>query len=200
MAMEEPSPGQQCALQARKHIAALWRSRPGIAILIRWCPAHNGVESNEKADEWAKVAAEEPDTHGLEWLNYSDRTEVRPMSVPRSLVGAPTDIGRRPMNALAYAGATESTVLLEEPETLDAALLQEEEEEAKMEAEKARPGLTTYTDGSRMEDGVAGCAVVWNKGGSWAGIKTHMGYTTRRPTTRSVPPSRVHWNRVRVET
>jgi len=27
-------------------------------------PAHKGVEGNEKADEWAKVAAEEPDTRG----------------------------------------------------------------------------------------------------------------------------------------
>jgi len=38
-------------------------------------------------------------------------------------VGAPTEIGRRLTNALAYAGATESIVLLEEPETLDASLL-----------------------------------------------------------------------------
>jgi len=59
---------------------------------------------------------------------------------------------------------------------LDAALLQEEEEEAKAEAEKARPGLTMFTDGSRMEDGAAGYAAVWKKGVSWAGIKTHMGY------------------------
>ena len=27
---------------------------------IRWCPAHKGIASNEKADEWAKIAAEEP--------------------------------------------------------------------------------------------------------------------------------------------
>jgi len=35
-------------------------------------------------------------------------------------VGAPTEIGRRLTNALAYSGSTETTVLLEEPETLDA--------------------------------------------------------------------------------
>ena len=48
----------------------------------------------------------------------------------------------------------------EEPETLDAELLQEEEEaEAKAEAEKARPGLTIFMDGSRLDDG--GYAVAW---------------------------------------
>ena len=40
------------------------------------------------------------------------------------VVGAPTGIGRRLTNALAYGGQTESTVLLEEPETLNAELLQ----------------------------------------------------------------------------
>jgi len=94
----------------------------------------------------------------------------------RGIVGAPTELGRRLKDALAYAGAMESTVLLEEPEPLNMALLQEEEEEARMEAEKPRPGLTMYTDGSRMEDGAAGYAVVWKKRESWAGIKTHMGY------------------------
>jgi len=90
-------------------------------------------------------------------------------------VGAPTVIGRRLTNALAYGGRTESTVLLEEPETLEVELLQEEAE-AKAEAEKARPGLTMFTDGSRMEDRAAGYAVVWKNGEFWVGIKTHMGY------------------------
>jgi len=61
----------------------------------------------------------------------------------REAVSAPAAIGRRLTYALAYAGKTESTVLLEEPETLGAELLQEEEDEAKAEAEKDRPGLTT---------------------------------------------------------
>jgi len=92
---EEPGPDQQYALQARKHIAALRRARPGIIVEIRWCPAHKGVEGNEKADEWAKVAAEEPDTHGVEWLNYSDRTEVRPMPLPRSLANLKREIAEK---------------------------------------------------------------------------------------------------------
>jgi len=62
-------PGQQYALQARKHIAILRRARPVITTEIRWCPAHRGIAGNEKADEWAKTAAEEPDTRGVEWLN-----------------------------------------------------------------------------------------------------------------------------------
>jgi len=90
----------------------------------------------------------------------------------REIVGAPTAIGRRLTNALAYAGRTESTVLLEEPESLDAELLQEEE----AEAEKVPPGLTMFTDGSRLDDGAAGYAMVWKNGQSWVGIKTHMGY------------------------
>jgi len=58
MASDEPGPGQQYALQARKHIAMLHRARPGIVIEIRWCLAHKGVVGNEKADEWAKAAAQ----------------------------------------------------------------------------------------------------------------------------------------------
>jgi len=69
MASDEPGPGQQYALQARKHITTLRRARKGIVIEIRWCPAHKGVAGNEKADEWAKIAAGQPNTHGVEWLS-----------------------------------------------------------------------------------------------------------------------------------
>jgi hypothetical protein len=44
-----------------------------------------GVIGNEKADEWAKLAAEEPDAHGVEWLGYADKYEGRPMPLPRAL-------------------------------------------------------------------------------------------------------------------
>jgi len=50
---------------------ALRRARPGIVIEIRWCPAHEGVPGNEKADEWAKLAAEKPDARGVEQLPRS---------------------------------------------------------------------------------------------------------------------------------
>jgi len=62
MGLEEPGPGQMYALQAREHIAVLRRARPDITAEI-WCwLAHKGVPGNEKVDEWAKPAAEEPDT------------------------------------------------------------------------------------------------------------------------------------------
>jgi ribonuclease HI len=79
-------------------------------------------------------------------------------------------------NALAHRGRTETTVLLEEPEALDAETVQEDEKSAKAEAERTRPGITMFTDGSRLDDGATGYAVVWQKGQSWVGVKNHMGH------------------------
>jgi len=112
--------------------------------------------------------------------NRQRRFGLRLLSLPqedqaREVVGAPTGIGRRLTNALAYGRQTESTVPLEEPETLDAELQQEEEAEAKAEAERPRPGLTMFTDGSRLDGGAVGYSVVWKKGLTWAGAKVHMG-------------------------
>jgi len=70
----------------------------------------------------------------------------------RELVGAPTGIGWWLKNALAYGGQTERIVLLEELETCNAELLQEEEAEAKAGVEGTRPGLTMFTD-----VGIASC-------------------------------------------
>jgi hypothetical protein len=53
----------------------------------------------------------------------------------REVVGAATEIGKRLKNALAHRGRTETTVLLEEPEVLDAETIQEDEKSAKAEAE-----------------------------------------------------------------
>jgi len=82
MASEDLGPSQMYVLQARKHTAVLRRARPGITIEIRWCLAHKGVAGNEKADEWAKLATEEPDARGVEWLGDLDRAEARPMPLP----------------------------------------------------------------------------------------------------------------------
>ena len=95
MASDEPGPGQKYTLEARKNITSLRRAVPDIVIEIRWCPAHEGVEGNEKADEWAKLAAEEPDARGvegLEWFTYSDRPEERWMPLPRSLANIKREI------------------------------------------------------------------------------------------------------------
>jgi len=86
LALEEPGPGQQYALQAVKHIATLCKARPGITIEIWWCLAHKGVAGNENIDEWAKIAAEKPDARGVEWLGYSDRGGARAVPPPRSLM------------------------------------------------------------------------------------------------------------------
>jgi len=84
--------------------------------------------------------------------NRQRRFGLRLLSLPlgdqaRQVVGAPTGIGRWLTNALTHGGPTESIVLLEEPETLEAEVLREEEAEAKAEAERTRPGLTMFTDG-----------------------------------------------------
>jgi hypothetical protein len=84
MASEEPGPGQVYAIQARKHITALRKARPDITIEIRWCPGHKGIPGDEKADEWAKLAAEEPGSHGVKWRQYGDRCGRRLMPLPRS--------------------------------------------------------------------------------------------------------------------
>jgi len=107
---------------------------------------------------------------GLQLLSLPQRDQVR------EVVSAPAVIDQRLTSAVAHAGRAESTVLLEESETLDAELQQEEEAEAKAEAEKARPALSMFTDGSRLDGGAAGYAVVWKNGQSLVGIKTHMDY------------------------
>jgi len=84
----EPGPGQTYALQARQAIAALRRREPAVEIEIRWCPAHKGVAGNEAADGWAKLAASEPDDHGVEWLALADGAP-RAQGVGKEVAGSP---------------------------------------------------------------------------------------------------------------
>jgi len=96
--------------------------------------------------------------------NRQRRFGLRLVGLPQSdqarkVVGTPTAIGRWLVNALAHSGGVESTVMLDEPEILDVELLQEEEAEAKTQAERTRPELTMFTDGSRLDDGATGSDV-----------------------------------------
>ena len=71
-----------------------------------------------EADEWAKVAAEEPDTLGVEWLNYSDRMEARPMPLPRSLANLKREISeKRWVEARRWAGGRTSKKKYKMPES-----------------------------------------------------------------------------------
>ena len=83
------------ALQARKHIAVLRRAAPDITIEIRGCPEHKGVPRYGKADERAKLTAEEPDARGVEWLRHSDRAEARAMPLPRSFAHLKREISEK---------------------------------------------------------------------------------------------------------
>jgi hypothetical protein len=94
------------------------QATPGITIEIRWFPAHKGIAGNEKADEWAKIAAEEPDTHGAEGPNYSDRTEVCPMPLPRSLANLKREISdKKWMEARQWARGRTSSKKYRMPES-----------------------------------------------------------------------------------
>src|SRR3978361_2124381 len=126
--------------------------------------------------------------------NRRQRFSLRLLSLPdgdqvRDVVGAVSVIGKGLKNALAHSGRTETTVLLEEPEALDAETIQEDEASGEAEAERMRPGITMFTDGSRLDDGATGYAVVWKKGESWVGVKTTWD-TTKKPMTQNVRPSR----------
>ena len=81
MTHDEPGPGQTYALQAIA-IAILRKQEPAVEIEIRWFQSHKGIPGNEVAGKWAKLAASEPDDHGVEWLTLADGTRAFPRSRP----------------------------------------------------------------------------------------------------------------------
>ena len=76
------------------------------------------------------------------------------------------------------------------PPPLDASTTIEEEVAAALEAKRLdRPGLTIFTDGSRLENGATGYAVTWKKCLTWKGHKAHMGWG-QEPTMQTTPYTR----------
>ena len=145
MASDEPGPGQKYALQARKYIAKLRRAVPGITIEIRWCPAHDGVQGNEKADEWAKLAAEEPDTNGVEWLSFSDREGARAMPLPRSLAHLKREITEKKWEeAREWAGSRTSRQKYRMPKGLRPDALVADSQEACLKGLPAEIGTRAH--------------------------------------------------------
>ena len=96
----------------------------------------------------------------------------------RELIGASESaLGQRLQSYLGCWNGREETVLLEVASPLEAAVSIEEEAAAANEAKRTgRPGLTIYTDGSRMENGATGYAVTWKNGLRWKGHKVHQGW------------------------
>jgi hypothetical protein len=72
MGSDEPGPGQVYALETGKAYLHPRQREPAVTIGLRWCPAHMGVAGKVKADEWAKLAADEPGARGV----YGDRPGV----------------------------------------------------------------------------------------------------------------------------
>jgi len=136
----------------------------GLQLLVnRQARATTGTFQTTNLGALSMESGLRPATNQLE--NRQRRFGLRLLSLPRGeksrrIIGADTAIGKRLATALQYTWTeTEETVLLEDPECFDAVLIQENREEAKKKAKKARPGLVMFTDGSRMESGAAGYAV-----------------------------------------
>jgi len=61
-------------------------------------PRTRGVKGDEKADEWAKLTAEEPDAQGVEGLELrvsSDQPEEHSMPLPRFLANIKREIAEK---------------------------------------------------------------------------------------------------------
>ena len=94
--------------------------------------------------------------------NRQRRYGLRLLSLPqgmqaRDLLRAANGIGKQLLTAPGYSGRAEETILREAPEAFEATITVKEQAEALAAAGERRPGLTLFTDGSRMQNGAAGC-------------------------------------------
>lgn len=57
----------RCHSDSRKIVGLrMARPEPAVTTKLHRCPVRRGVPRNEKANDWAKLAADEPDAHGVE--------------------------------------------------------------------------------------------------------------------------------------
>jgi ribonuclease HI len=113
--------------------------------------------------------------------NRLRRYGLRLLSLPqgcqtREVLGGASGLGDSLRLALAHIGRTEEVVLRRSLEALEAITVIEDSGSAKAAAERPRPGLTIFTDGSRSDNGAVGYAVTWKKGHPWVGVKAHMAF------------------------
>jgi ribonuclease HI len=89
--------------------------------------------------------------------------------------------------ALGCLGRTETTFVLDDPEPFHAMTVQEEEATATTAAERSRPGLTLFTDGSRLDSGAAGTPSYGRIASTGAASKRAWA-ANRMPSTKSASP------------
>ncbi|GAA5993993.1 hypothetical protein JCM11641_005125, partial [Rhodosporidiobolus odoratus] len=53
-----PTPGQQILLDLRSLLLGLNRTHPSTLIHLQWCPGHEGIDGNERADQLANAAVD----------------------------------------------------------------------------------------------------------------------------------------------
>src|SRR5258707_34419 len=88
MESDDPGPGQKYALEARD---------PKVRFEIGWCQSHRVIVGNETEDEWAKLAADEPDRHGVKWLSTAEPdTESNGSQPPSQTAPSKSENSRSP--------------------------------------------------------------------------------------------------------
>jgi len=92
----------------------------------------------------------------------------------------------------------ETTVLLEEPQTLEAGILRDYIATAKDEAERHRPGITMFTDGSRLDSGATGYQLFGRTANAGLASKA-IWATTRRLMMQGVLPLQGLWKQCEAE-
>jgi hypothetical protein len=91
MASEEPDvrdPGQEAHRGAAESQAGIHSRDPAVS-------SPQGRAGKREADERAKLAAEEPDAHGVERLRFADRFGTRQMPLPRSLAHLKREVSEK---------------------------------------------------------------------------------------------------------